>query len=146
MNIRDFAHADRDTFFTLSRAFYHTDATDHDIPEAYREKTFALAVEKSPYVRGLLLEEGGAPAGYALLSLSHTCEYGGLLVLLEELYVDPAFQGRGLGRAFFDWLFTEYREAAAFRLDVTAENEGAIRLYGRQGFQFLPYRCMVKPN
>ena len=41
-------------------------------------------------------------------------------------------------------LFEEYRgKAKRFRLDVTADNEGAIRLYERMGFSELEYKPMV---
>ena len=55
--------------------------------------------------RGLrLLEQDGETAGYGLLSLKYSHEAGGLELWVEELYVRPAFRGRGLGHEFFAWL------------------------------------------
>ena len=59
-------------------------------------------------------EQDGVPAGYALLSFTHSNESGGLVVLIEEVYVDAAFRGKKIGTKFFAWLFEAYAKGHAF--------------------------------
>lgn len=55
---------------------------------------------------------------------------------LESVAVDPAQQGRGVGRtllqAVADWAVSQ--GAGTLRLEVRASSERALRMYGRAGF------------
>jgi len=55
---------------------------------------------------------------------------------LRRLYVESAFQGRGIGRQLLDAALDHPRLKAAANvfLDVWDENDGARRLYERYGF------------
>jgi len=55
---------------------------------------------------------------------------------LVSMWVDPAFRGRGVGRALVERVFEWAREHGATRVDlwVTETNEPAIRLYESCGF------------
>ena len=67
------------------------------------------------------------------------------MIWVEELYVRPQYQGRGLGGAFFRFLEETYAgQAARIRLEVEPDNDGARRLYGRVGFEELPYMQMCR--
>lgn len=63
------------------------------------------------------LEQEGKLAGYGQVSLTWSTEAGGMVVLLEELYLRPEFQGKGLGSAYFSFVSEYYAgRAARFRL------------------------------
>ena len=62
---------------------------------------------------------------------------------IEEIYTKPEFRGKGLGGEFFDYLF-ENRPAARYRLEIEPENERAVALYRKKGFQTMPYGQMCK--
>ena len=140
--IRDLRPEERPLFLALCHQFYRSSAVSHPVPDEHFEKTAALALAGSPYVRVLLLLDGETPAGFSVITLTHSNEAGGLCVLIEDLMVLPEF--RGLGGKLFRYLEAEYPHAARFRLEVMPENEGAIRLYRRQGFVPLSYLQMVK--
>ena len=144
--IRDIRPEERELFLALCHDFYHSPAVSHPVPDQNFERTFALAIEGSPYVRVLMLLAGETPAGFAILSLTHSNEAGGLTVLIEDLMVKPEFRGHGLGSEFFRFLEESYPHAARFRLEVMEENAGAIRLYERQGFVPITYRQMIKEH
>ena len=144
MQIRDFRSSDQPSYLSMSRAFYAGGAALHPVSEANCLKTFALCMQKHPFVRGLMFWEDGIPAGYALLSFTHSNESGGLVVWIEEVYVKADFRGRHLGTQFFTWLFDAYgKQATRFRLEVCASNPRARRLYERLGFTLLPYEQMI---
>ena len=59
---------------------------------------------------------------------------------IEKLFVEPAFQGQGIGGALLDHAI---RHAGADWLLVLEKNEGAIRLYERHGFRLMEQRQRV---
>lgn len=74
-------------------------------------------------------------AGYVVLTRGHSLEFGGKFYLLDELYVAPAWRGRGEGgrvvRRAADW--AREQGAGALRLEVARENGRARALYERAG-------------
>lgn len=143
--IRDFAPRDLETFETMASLFYQTDAVTHPVSADHFQKTFALCMEKSPYVRGLMIEQDGQAAGFALLAFTCSNETGGLVVWIEELFILPEFQGSGLARAFFAFLDAEYGQTATrYRLEITKTNTKAAEIYKKYGFDTLDYLPMVK--
>ena len=70
-------------------------------------------------------------------------EVGGMVVWIEELYILPGHQGKGLGSAFFAWLEKNV-PAVRYRLEAEPENVRAMSLYKRLGYEVLPYVQMIK--
>ena len=73
--------------------------------------------------------------GYACLYWSFTSIAPGETVLMNDLFVDPARRGKGIGRALIDASAAIARERGAERLEwMTArDNETAQRLYDSTG-------------
>lgn len=141
--LRPITAADEAVYCQLAHEFYQSDAVAHPIPDSYIRQTFQAILSGSPYAAAYLMEDGGQTAGYALLAFTWSQEGGGPAVWIEEIYILPAFRGRGLGQAFFEALRRLYPEAARFRLEVEADNLRAKALYRRMGFDSLEYQQMV---
>ena len=62
---------------------------------------------------------------------------------LDDLYVFPEFRNRGAGGAFLDYM-AQTNPNALLRLEVEEENEGAVALYQRHGFEVFPYMEMKR--
>ena len=62
---------------------------------------------------------------------------------LDDLYVFPEFRNRGIGGAFLDYV-AESNPGVLLRLEAEEENEGAVALYKRHGFEVLPYMEMKR--
>lgn len=142
--IRRYEASDRRTVTEMLDEFYHSPAVLHPIPRAHFEKTLNAAEAGNPCVRLYVIESGSRPAGYALLALTFSNEAGGDVVWLDEIYIRPEFQGKGLGNEFFDFFEKEFASAARLRLEVEADNDGAVRLYERRGFRPLEYVQFIK--
>ena len=75
-------------------------------------------------------------AGYAMGTWGFSTEQGGRFLLLDELFVLPAFRGRGVAAATLDFVEGEAaREGAgAVRIEVSVENGAARELYRAAGY------------
>jgi len=93
-----------------------------------------------------LIHVGGQAAGYIVLTICYSLEFHGRFALLDELFVDAAWRGKGLGGqalAFAD-KFCRERGVKAIRLEVARENQRAIKLYKRAGYQVDDRHLMTK--
>lgn len=68
MKIRDFISTDKDNYFKMSKDFYSGGATLFGADDKKIEHAFKQALKKSPYMRGLILENNNEVVGYALLT------------------------------------------------------------------------------
>jgi len=134
---------DKTEVLEMVSSFYSSEAVDHKVPDCILERTFMDAVGQEPCIWGVLLCDGDAVVGFAYMTVCYACEVGGRTLILEELYLKAESRGKGYGRQFFTWMFKEYPDILRFRLEVTKNNEGAIALYERLGFQYLQYGQMV---
>jgi len=88
-----------------------------------------------PAAEVLLAEVEGDAVGFALFFPNYSTFLGRGGIYLEDLYVRPAFRGRGLGRALLVRLAALARERGAGRLEwsVLDWNEPAIGFYRNLG-------------
>lgn len=145
LTFREPAAADMGLLAAMMDEFYHSDAVLHPIPASHYGRTVQELAKGSPYAKAYLFEHDGETAGYALLAVTWSNEAGGVTVWVEEVYVRPQFQGKGIGKAFFTFLHQAWEgKAVRFRLETEAENDGARRLYQRLGYEEFPYLQMVR--
>lgn len=82
---------------------------------------------------------GAPPCAVALVSLRPNVWYPGPVALLEELYVDPALRGQGIGSAIIEVLFdvARARSVALIEINVDEADVDARRFYERHGFSWI---------
>ncbi len=128
----------------LMQSFYRE--TDTPFQEAAAGRALAMLVGDPSLGRVLLIEPGAGPAGYIVLTLGFSLEFRGRDAFVDELYVSPEHRGRGLGRAALRFLEAAARElgVSALHLEVGPDNEKALGLYRRAGFEDRRHRLMTK--
>ena len=141
--IRKYEAADRALLLSLFDEFYHSPGVLHAVPKSHFERTLDEVYGGSPFIDCYIFEQDGKAAGYGQLSLTYSNEAGGICVWIEEIYVRPAFQGKGLGSEFLNFVKNEYKNAARLRLEIEPDNDGARKLYRRMGFSELEYQSMI---
>lgn len=104
--------------------------------------TAALFGER-PAAEALIAREGsenGPPAGFALFFHTFSTFLGRRGLWLEDLYVEPAYRGRGLGRRLLVDLaaLARERDCGRFEWAVLDWNAPAIGFYERMGATLLP--------
>lgn len=128
----------------LMREFYVADEVPFDVTVAGRSLQELFG---NPALgRAWLIEVGGAVAGYIIVTFCFSLEFGGRCALIDELYVRPAFQRRGIASAALAFVEQEARAAGAraLHLEVRLENERARRVYDQAGFEVRESRLMSK--
>lgn len=143
MVIRRMMEQDRDSVLAMMRVFYTSPAVLSDGSEEIYNADIDYCVGESPYLEGYIFEENETMQGYAMVAKSFSTEFGKLCMWVEDLYMKPEYRGLGIGSQFFRFLEEKYPEAL-FRLEVEAENERAVKVYEKNGFQVLPYMEMKK--
>ncbi|MEF9852957.1 MAG: GNAT family N-acetyltransferase [Hydrogenoanaerobacterium sp.] len=143
MTVRNITSKDRALYIELSKGFYSGEATLYPENLTNVNLTFNECVKGSPFTSAFIIEEGDNAAGFALFSFTWSNESGGMVAILEELYVLPEFRGLSIGSQFMEWMLRKYSGMSRIRLEVCHCNDGARRLYERYGFKLLDYEQMV---
>ncbi len=136
---------DRKLLNDLFSEFYASEAVLHPVPQSFHDATLDELFSDCSRQRAYLLKDGEISVGYALLSEKFSHEAGGMELWLEELYLREDARGKGLGSAFFQFLFkqAERERICRIRLEIEPDNTRAAALYRRWGFKPLPYDQMV---
>ena len=134
---------DREAVLTMMRVFYTTPAVLSDGSEEIYNADIDSCVGESPYLEGYIFEEENIVQGYAMVAKSFSTEFGKPCMWVEDLYIKPEYRGLGIGSQFFKYLEEKYSDVI-FRLEVEAENERAVKVYEKCGFEVLPYMEMKK--
>ena len=142
MNFRKIEQKDKGIFLEMSREFYNSSAVIAPIKEQFHENTFEELMRSEDYLACYIIECGGKTAGFGLLNFAYCHEAGGKVVWIEELYIREEFRGQGIGTKFFE-LVHKNHPAMRYRLEVEKENEKAVKLYKRLGYDFLEYDQMI---
>lgn len=143
MLLRELIPSDRQEFLAMAKEFYSGPGVLHSIPDEHFNATFELSLKGSPFLKSYLIEAEGEAVGYLLCSFTYSNEAGGMVALLEELYLRPSCRGKGYGSEVIRQIVDLFPEVRRFRLEVTHQNEGAIRLYEKLGFEPFDYLQMV---
>lgn len=128
----------------LSKRLYAEEGPAWDREGARRAAAELLA---APEFGGIwIIESEGEIAGYFVLTVCFSLEFGGRFGLLDELYIAEEWRGRGLGSAALEFAaaWCRGRGIGALRLEVWTRNAGAIRLYERAGFALEERHLMTK--
>ncbi len=108
--------------------------------DAVRTTADALAVQlfgPKPHAEVLIGEVDGTPQGFALFFHNFSTFEGRPGIYLEDLFVDPAARGAGLGKALLARLaqIALARECARLEWSVLDWNEPALKFYRALGAQ-----------
>lgn len=145
IEIRRMEQRDAEEVLEMMKVFYASSAVLHKASEEVLRRDIADCISEMPFVDGYVFDIMGRIAGYAMVANSYSTEFGGRCVWIEDLYMKPEFRGMGLGTAFFQFVEDEYAGTAVrFRLEAEAENESAIALYRKCGYEILPYVQMTR--
>jgi len=119
----------------LMREFYAE--SHYPLDSGWAAAAFSALLGDDSRGAAWLVSEDGVPAGYVVLTVRFSMEYGGLDAFIDDLYVRPAHRRRGVGRAALDALFAECRRRGvlAVHVEVGRDNAAAKSLYRGYGLE-----------
>ena len=93
-----------------------------------------------PAAEARVAEVDAQVVGFALFFTNFSTFLGKPGLYLEDLYVQPAYRGRGIGAALLSHLaaLARQRDCGRFEWSVLDWNADAIRIYERMGATLLP--------
>lgn len=145
MRIKKLTQGDFDKTLEMMLVFYASDALLVHADEQTLRRTLSCAVKENPYLTGYGFWMGEELAGYGMVTRSFSTEMGGICIWIEDIYIRPEFRDQGIGSAFLRFVEEKYRESAVrLRLEAEPENERAMAVYRKAGFQVLGYTQLVK--
>ena len=145
MTVRKLKKTDFDDVFSMMLVFYASDALLIHPSEDVLRKTLRDALADTPYLEAFGFEEDGVLAGYGMVAMSYSTEAGGLCAWIEDIYIKPQYRGKGFGTSFLSFVQERYKgKVARIRLEAEPENERAMAVYRKAGFEVLSYTQLVK--
>ena len=141
--IREMKEKDRRKVTEMMQIFYASPAVMSNGSEKIFEADFDNCVSDSPYLEGYIFEDAGVIQGYAMIAKSFSTEFGKRCIWIEDLYLKDEYRNLGIGSSFFKYIETKYPDSI-FRLEVEPENERAVHVYRKCGYEVLPYMEMKK--
>lgn len=130
INIREAQTADCQTIlnFIMELAIY--EKAGHEVKSDIKDIRRSLFAPDAT-ARALLCSIDGKDVGYAVYFFNYSTWLGKNGLYLEDLYVTPAFRGRGAGKAILHYLarLALKKHCGRFEWSVLDWNEPAIKFY-----------------
>jgi GNAT superfamily N-acetyltransferase len=132
---KEFASADITSIVSMMQTFNAIDNYPFDRNE--RIENLELLLSNNSLGKLWLIFQDGIPAGYTFLGFGFSFEFKGRDAFVDELFILPEFQGKGIGKQAIDFIIDESRKVGIKALHLEAEhhNERGLRLYRQKGFK-----------
>ena len=143
LTIRLMTAEDTESVLEMMRVFYASSAVATNGSEEIFRNDIDNCIGDCPFLEGYIFSYNNSIVGYAMLAKSFSTEFGKPCIWIEDIFVKPEFRGMEIGTKFFAYIEQKYSNCI-FRLEVEEYNQGAIKLYKKSGYEFLPYSEMKK--
>lgn len=125
---------DVDALVRLMREFYAE--SNFSLSEQSASRAFEALLDDSRLGQVWMIEHDGHPAGFVVLTVSFSMEYGGLRGFVDDFFVAPQYRNRGLGHAALEEVKRACRRRGvrALMVETGPDNDAALNAYRRAGF------------
>ena len=123
-----------DILLSMMQNFYAIDSYPFDAQIA--KKTALELIENEYLGRLYVLKDDLDYVGYIVLTFGFSFEYNGRDGLIDELYVEKDWKGKGIGKLAMEFISQENKQLGlnAIHLQVEQHNKKAYELYHKNGF------------
>jgi ribosomal protein S18 acetylase RimI-like enzyme len=133
------------TLVGLMREFYAE--ASFPLPERAASRAFGGLIADPALGQVWLIRSEGEPAGFVVLTICYSMEYGGLRGFIDDFFVAPAFRRRGLGAAALDTVKEECaaRGVRVLLVETGHDNDAALGTYRRAGLKETDHLLLALP-
>jgi GNAT superfamily N-acetyltransferase len=134
LRLREAAPADADLLVEMMAEFYAE--ASYPLNRRRARAAFDELLRNPALGRIWILREHDVDAGYLVLTLAYSMEYGGLSAFIDDFYVRSDHRGRGLGQVTLALVrdFALALGVRALHLEVGPDNHAAQAVYRKAGF------------
>src|ERR1700741_1978182 len=127
--------ADVDSLLLLMRHMQNDDPWEEPFNDLIVEKNLSELFQNSHYGVIYLARDQQTPIAYLVVCFDFSLEYCGKGAWVDELFVEPAHRGQGIGTQLLDLAEAASRDLGAHTLHLEVNHGNrAIELYRRRGF------------
>jgi len=146
ISIKSFEPSNEQLFYSMASIFHESDAVAYgSVNYDALKTTFNYCINLSPFIHGYFVCMSGEVCGYALITFSYSNEYGGKIMIIDEIYILDEFRQKGLASYFIRCIMSKYKDDVVYvEVEVKKGNEEAINLYKKFEFNFNDYLLMYK--
>ncbi len=143
IKIRQMQKKDAVAVLEMMRVFYASPCVMTDGSEEIFDADIKACLDENMPLDGYVFENDEGIKGYAMVAKSFSTEFGKPCKWLEDLYVKEDLRGKGVGSEFIRYMHESYPDSV-FRLEAEEENESAVRVYKKCGYEKIGYLEMIK--
>jgi GNAT superfamily N-acetyltransferase len=124
-------------------AGYEAEGTRTDLARA--ERLFERMGRYPDYTVYVAVTQGVVCGTFELLIMDNLAHGGAPSGIVEDVFVEPAWQGQGIGRQMMQFAMDRCRDAGCYKLALSSNliREGAHRFYEAIGFKKHGYSFVV---
>ena len=132
--VRPATLTDIDNLVRLKQQF-HAEA-NFTLAEQAASRAFEALLDDSRLGQAWMIEPDGHPAGFVVLTVGFSMEYGGLRGFIDDFYIAPQYRRRGLGHAALEEVkrASRRRGVRVLVVETGPDNEAALSAYRSVGF------------
>ncbi len=127
----------------MMNTFYSSPAVHTNGSKEIFETDVLACATDNPYLEGYIFIENDDICGYAMLAKSFSTEFGKPCIWIEDIYFKEQYRNKGFCKIFFEFVDKKYPTFIK-RLELDEENERALHVYTKCGYERLPYVEMIK--
>jgi ribosomal protein S18 acetylase RimI-like enzyme len=136
---------DVDVLVRLMQQFYSE--SNRTLSPQLTSRTFEALLDDSRLGQVWMIEYDGHPAGFVVLTVSFSMEYGGLRGFVNDFFIAPQYRHRGLGHAALEEVKRACmrRGVRALLVETAPDNVAALNAYRSVGFMDSGHSLLTLP-
>jgi len=135
--------ADQHQVLQMAAAFHLEDG--HPLAST-SPQAILLLLNDHPLGQVYLIQMNDQSVGYFVLCYTMSIEFGGVVTILDDLYLTIHYRRRGIGKQVLHWIenFVKQKKSVQIFLEVENKNAAALSFYKKFGFSVRERKMLEK--
>lgn len=145
MNIvfRPYKKSDSSSLYSMINKLYEEDPGYAKIDDSKISNTIHELTKHKEKGKIFIFKSEEKLIGYSILINYWSNEYGGNILVIDEIYILPKYRQKGYGKTFLKHLIKENNKTSkGIQLEVGKKNKKAYQLYKNFGFSEIDNKIM----